>query len=408
VPLPEADHYFFKYFQMLAGLTILSTVCFCLEYLRSRRQPPAAAPARFNPGPLALVAIGALFFGSMIYFLPRAASLLQVVAVDRESGAIRWQTLCGAQDESMGMHVMNSPATPTPVTDGKHVYAHFGGAGAFCLDFDSNAVWHHEDPVRPPHWGAASSPVLWNDTLLITYDVDMRAFTLALDKRNGNVLWEADRTASVRPPETGETNLMDSYSTPIVVDRDGKPELVSQSNGYLNACDPSTGREIWHFSNPAAQIVTSPVKWKDLLILGGGIANFHGAVRPEVEDGVVKPQLLWEVKRILCELSSPVVYGDYVYCVRKPGLATCREAASGKEVWTKRLPGEYFASLVAADGKVFFCNTEGMTTVVAAEPTFRRLGQNSLEEDVEASFAISRGHLFIRGKQHLYCIGTGR
>jgi outer membrane protein assembly factor BamB len=408
VSLPDADQYFYKVFRAFAGLTILSTVWFCLEYFRSRGQPQAAAPAGWKLRPLALLAIGSVFFVWTIYFLPKEASLLQVVSVDRESGKIRWQEICRAQDESFGMHVLNTLATPTPVTDGKHVYAHFGGAGAYCLDFDGNLVWHHEDPVKPPHWGAASSLALWNDTLLITYDVDTRAFTLALNKKNGNVLWEADRTAFVKPPETGETHLMDSYSTPIIVDRDGKPELVSQSNGFMNACDLVSGREVWQFYNPAAQIVTTPVQWKDVIIHGGGISNYLGAVRLEIEDGGVKPRLLWEVKRILCDLSSPVVYGDYVYCVRSTGIATCREAASGKEMWTKRLPGRFTASPVAADGKIFFCTNEGMTTVVAAEPTYRRLSQNSLGDDVEASFAISRSRLFIRGKQHLYCIGTAQ
>src|SRR5207245_1938282 len=113
-------------------------------------------------------------------------------------GAIVWVTSCAAAP-SVSERWASAPATlatPTPVTDGEHVYAHFGGVGAYCVDFSGRVVWAYEDPVPPAHW-AASSPVLWQDLLILTYDVEERSLTVALDKKTGRVRWEADRTALI-------------------------------------------------------------------------------------------------------------------------------------------------------------------------------------------------------------------
>jgi outer membrane protein assembly factor BamB len=410
VQLPEPDLYFRKIFLVFGGVTAVSSIWFLLRYFLPRKTSNEGLPtqrARYA-GPLAIVLLGATLFVSMNYFLPKAVSERRVVRLDRDTGAVVWQTTCHAEDDAEGVHVMNSLATPTPVTDGAHVYVHFGGAGAYCLDFAGHVVWEFKDPVRPAHWGAGSSPVLWKNRLLLTYDVDKRDFTVALDTNTGQVAWEADRTIYVKPPVTGETDLLDSYSTPIVVEHKGVSQLVNLSDGYMSAYDPATGSELWHLENPGAQLVTTPVLWKDLLIFGAGISNYHAAVSLENESDHIQPKIAWEVKKLIADVPSPVVYEDYIYVISKAGIACCREPETGKALWTKRIPGEYLASATAADGKIFVCNTDGLTTVLAAGPEFKILSENPLNESVRASFAISGGHLLIRGQEHLYCIAAPR
>ncbi|MFN0054073.1 MAG: PQQ-binding-like beta-propeller repeat protein [Planctomycetales bacterium] len=407
VPLPEIDRSFNKRFFATAAAAAAAVAVFALEYLWSRRKSANASGAARSEFaiPLALAVIGGLFFGTTNFLLPQSVSLRQVICFDRETGQVLWNTTCCTENETVGVHVANTLAAPTAVTDGELIFVHFGGAGAYALDFSGKVQWHYPDPVLPSHWGSGSSPVLWKEILILTYDVDKNSLTHALDKRTGKRIWSADRTKVVKPSETGETDLMDCYNTPIVIDRQGVPVLVNHSNSYLCGYDPATGKELWHLDNSCTQVITTPILWKDYLVLGAGIQNYFRAMQFVDEGADQPPKLAWEDRRQVADLPSFVVYDDYVFTILKNGIASCRDVATGKEKWKKRIPGEFIASVSAADGKVFFCNTDGVTTVVEATPEYREVSQNSLDEQVHASPAISRGRLFVRGRNHLYCIG---
>ena len=211
----------------------------------------------------------------------------------------------------------------------------------------------------------------------------------------------------MKPAERGETDLMDCYNTPIIVERGGKSQLINHSNGYLCGYDPETGAELWHFDRSSTQVVTTTVVWNDTVIVGAGIGDYLRAVRLPSENAVMVPRLEWEEKRIVCDLPSPIICGDYLYLIRKDGIATCREASSGRTRWKKRFPGEYYASITAGDGKIYFCSSDGLTTVVAAGPEYEVLAENALGDTVHASFAISGKRLYIRGSKYLYCVGSG-
>jgi outer membrane protein assembly factor BamB len=205
------------------------------------------------------------------------------------------------------------------------------------------------------------------------------------------------------------TKEMECLSTPILRERAGTCQLINHSWGYLCGYELPTGKELWHFHSPGQYIIVTPVAWNDLIIVGGGEGSgrcFLG-VSLEEERGVVKPKEVWRAKRNLPETASPVVYGPYVYTITRGGIASCLEARSGKVVWVQRLRGQYDASLAAGDGKIYFCNTDGMATVVAAGETFRILKSNPIDEPVRASFAISGGKIFLRGEKHLFSIGEG-
>jgi outer membrane protein assembly factor BamB len=367
------------HFPVYWEVALVSCSAFCLEYLQSRRQAgPDALPAGLvtaRSGAILLACV--VFFVPVNYFVPTAAWLRQLVCIDRDSGATQWVTTCAAA-ASVTERWASAPetlATPSAVTDGEHVYVHFGGVGVFCVDFHGRVVWAYDDPVPPAHW-AGSSPVLWRDLLVLTYDVEKRSFTLAFDKRTGAVRWEADRTPLIK---LRNYFLLDAYSTPLVVQHQGKSQLVNHSNFYLCGYDLSTGNELWHVETPCGQIVPSPVVWKDLIIAPGGVSNkFLLALRLEEKDGRLHIQEVWKDNRQVPEIASPVVYGDYLYTVAPTGMATCRQAATNRILWKERLTGQCDASVTAADGKIFFCDIHGVTTVVAAGPEFRVLARNSL------------------------------
>jgi outer membrane protein assembly factor BamB len=378
---------------------------FLIDYARSRRHAGEKVPrAGLSTGAWPILLACIVFFVSANYFLSASHLLRRLVCIDRDSGGILWVTNCAAAP-SVAERWASAPATlatPTPVTDGEHIYAHFGGVGAYCVDFTGRVVWGYDDPVPPAHW-AASSPLLWRDLLILTYDVEKQSLTVALDKQTGAVRWQANRTASI---ERMKFFLLDAYSTPIVVQHQGRCQLVQHSNFYLCGYDLSTGKEIWHMQTPCGQIVSSPVVWNDYLIIPGGVQNkFLMALRLEDKGEDRLPAEIWRDNRQVPEISSPVAYGDHLYTVTPHGVATCRNPRNKEILWKERLGGPCDASVTAGDGKIYFCDVNGVTSVVAAGPQFRVLARNSVGEPVQASFAISGGSIFIRGDKHLFCIG---
>jgi outer membrane protein assembly factor BamB len=407
-------------------IAVVSLISYPLVYLSSRRDGKAAPSSSLwdYGGPLFFFLTAIVLFMSTRHSTsarvptsPKPAIVQQVVCIDLNSGAILWERNCCACDintKSQFIVQFNSLATPTPATDGQYIYAHFGGAGIYCLDMQGQFIWSYPDPVpMSSDSGAASSLVLWRDLIIGTYDVNRSSLTVALNKHEGNVCWKSDRTHLIEPLihlDKGE-NLC-AYDTPIVMKRNGACQLISHSNTYLCGYDIASGVELWKFRTPSTEIVPSPVLWHELVIVAGGPFGARNkcflAVGLRGTGEETQAQESWNVKRNQPEQASPVVYGDRVYAVGKGGIATCLDAETAQVLWKERLPGDYSASVVAGDGRVYFCNTEGLTTVVRAGAHFKVVSRNQLNETVMASFAVSRGRLLIRGDKHLFCIGNER
>jgi outer membrane protein assembly factor BamB len=392
-------------FHVFGAVALAGCLWYFLQFLRVCRKNVQEHPLPSFSASSALLLVGLAFATSMNFFLPKAAWLRLVIAVERNTGVILWQTTCAAAEPSM-INPLNSLATPTPATDGRSIYAHFGGVGACCLDDEGRIVWSYSDPVAVSTDGAGSSLRLWGSLVLLTYDVNQRSLTVALDKRTGLVRWQSERTRAIR----SMTQEMSSYSTPIILEQGDTCQLVHHGWGYLCGYEPATGQELWHFPSPGKNIIVSPVVGGGLLIIGGGegVGRCLLAVEVQREAGTWKAREMWRAKRNLPGTASPVVYGDYVYTVTRGGIASCQETRTGRVSWVERLPGQYDASVVAGDGKIYFCNTDGKTTIVAAGERRHILRRNELEEPVRASFAISGGNLFVRGERYLFCIGNAR
>jgi outer membrane protein assembly factor BamB len=373
-------------------------------------------------GPVALTLLIMAFFGWMAAkaLIPERVFHRGIVAVDRETGRLLWHVPCVTAGLTTGtLHAKNSPATPTPVSDGQYVYANFGDAGTCALDFSGRVVWMNTDRPASMHWGPASSPILWQGLIILTNDTDTRQSTVALDKSTGEVRWTAERTPT-DSTSGSSTRLagMDGYSTPIIVNAGGREQLVHYSSLYVAAYEPSTGDEIWSVSPRdegfhdmlfATQIVPSPVAAMDMIVFGGSCtAPGHiSALRVGAKPGANEPALAWQDTKSVPGCSSPVVYGEHVYAVTNNGIVSGRNLRTGELVSRLRLsPGFYSAAIVAADGKLFFTSEEGETTVVEADPGLHRLSVNTLGEGTNGSLAISRGEIFIRGTEHLFSISS--
>jgi outer membrane protein assembly factor BamB len=292
----------------------------------------------------------------------------------------------------------NSFASPTPILDGDRVYVHFGADGTAALSASGEILWKARYNYDSQH-GGGGSPVLYNDLLIFNCDGnDYEAFVVALDVKTGKERWKQNR----RKPAA------QAYTTPLVINANGRDQLVSVGAYRTAAYDPATGRELWRvgyrdgFSN-----VPRPVFGKGLVFIATGFYEPSiVAVRADGEGDVTRTHVAWTLSRGAPYTPSPLLVGDELYVTSDTGVLTVVDAASGTVHYQARLGGNYSASPVLAEGRIYFQSEEGVTTVIAPGRTFNRLAVNRIDGAMLASMAVMDGTLFIRSDQYLYRIGT--
>ena len=291
----------------------------------------------------------------------------------------------------------NSHASPTPIVEGDRVYVHFGATGTAALTTEGRIVWKVTLPYDSQH-GNGGSPALYRDLLIVNCDGSDDAYVVALDKNTGRVRWKTQR----RLPYD------QSYSTPLVISVDGRDQLVSVGAHRTMAYDPLTGKEIWRVSyGDGFSNVPRPVYSHGLVFIGTGVQEpSMMAVRPTGTGDVTKTHVAYTIERGAPFTPSPIVVGDEFYMVSDIGIANCLDVATGKTIWQARMPGNYSASPVFADGKIYFLSEEGVATVLTPGKEFRKLAENRVDGATFASMGVSQGSLFIRSDTHLYRIGS--
>jgi outer membrane protein assembly factor BamB len=283
---------------------------------------------------------------------------------------------------------------PTPASDGERVYVVFGSSVIAALDDDGKIIWRKE--IRPFNFDvcAGSSPLLFEDTVLLQCDqVGQTSMLLAFDRKTGDLKWDQKR------PQQGF-----SHSTPTLVKIKDKPQLLIAASNALQGVDPANGKVLWWCD--AKGDTVSPVYRGGLVYLDSGRGGLGVAVDPTGDGNVTKTHLKWSVPQVSEGFSSPVIAGEYVYRLHNPGTLKCWELSSGKEIYSERLPGASAACspLATPDGRLYFASA-GKSYVVKAGPKFEILATNDLSDASEASPAVSEGRIFLKGKQYLYCIG---
>ena len=290
----------------------------------------------------------------------------------------------------------NSWASPTPVLDGDRVYVHFGADGTAALTDAGDVVWKAKFPYDSQH-GAGGSPIVYGDLLVFSGDGYDTAFIVALDKGTGKVRWKTRR----REP------FSQAYTTPLVIRVGDRDQILSVGAFRAAAYDPASGKEIWRvgydegFSN-----VPRPVFGHGLAYIATGFQQpAMIAVRADGSGDVTRTHIAWTLQRGAPLTPSPLLVGDELYIVTDGGIASCVDAKSGTVRWQQRLGGTYSASPIYADGRIYFPAENGVTTVIAPGPSFRRLAVNTLDGAMLASMAVSGESFIIRSDKHLYRIG---
>ena len=346
-----------------------------------------------------------------VYFPRNARWTLSTICLDRNNGDVLWTAPC-FREQNLRKHRINSFATPTPAVSGDSVVAQFA-PGLVCFDLDGHERWRKPIPnfSQLVYCGASISPVCFEDSVIYTVIPDgisprsnhllaKQSFLASLDLASGESRWQVALPGG-----------HDSYGTPLLTVVEGRTVLLIPTWEHVLACDPTTGRFLQDWHVPIRQCIPSPVADANhAYVLAGRDHGSKGgfAMNLDLNDDEQQSPVVWRLRRDSPDIPSPVLVDDLLYTVTSNGTAQCLLAETGEVVWRERLPGMYFASLVAGDSRVFFTSSEGITTVIRHGREFEILATGDIGEEVCASPALSHGQIFIRGESHLFCIGPHR
>jgi outer membrane protein assembly factor BamB len=322
---------------------------------------------------------------------------LDALCLDAKSGDIVWHKQVFRQDgkKAPGINGKNSHASPTPLVHDGKLYVHFGHQGTACLDLDGRILWQNTELKYNPVHGNGGTPIVVEDKLIFSCDGGDVAFVAALDRTIGKVLWRTPRGLESKKPF--------SFSTPLLIAVNNKPQVVSPGTDAVMGYDPATGREIWRVTYDGYSVIPRPVHGHGMIYMCTGYDSpTLKAIRPDGAGDVTKSHVAWTLRQNAPHTPSPLLVGDELYIVSDGGIASCIDAKTGKVHWKQRIGTAFSASPMAADGRVYFQSEDGVGIVVKAGKSFAELARNELKEKTYASYAAVDGALFIRTEKRLY------
>ena len=332
-----------------------------------------------------------------------AAFSLRALCLDAGDGKVLWNREVIQPDSSSASahHKKNTEASATPIVQGGKLYVHFGHMGTAALDLAGNVLWKQTDLQYSPVHGNGGSPVLVGDLLAFSCDGGDNPFIVALQADTGQVKWKVPRKTSAKKTF--------SFSTPLAIEVSGQRQIISPGSGFVGAFDPKDGREIWRVDyGEGYSLVPRPVYAFGMLFVTSGFDRpALYAIQPSGAKGdVTESKVVWNIKKSVPNTPSLLVAGEEIYFVSDNGIATCASAMTGEIHWSERLGGDFSASPVLAENRVYFQNETGTGFVLKPGKSFALLAKNNLGERTLASYAVADNSLFIRSENHLWRIGN--
>ncbi len=323
-----------------------------------------------------------------------------LLCLDRQSGQTLWQRVAREELPHEGHHRDHGFASYSPVTDGKHVYAYFGSRGLHCFDMTGELKWERNFGRLQTKmgFGEGSSPALSDNTIVVNWDHEGDDFIVALDAKTGRELW--------RQPRDEDT----TWATPLIVEHNGKKQVVTSATGKIRSYDLQTGEPIWEHAGLTANVIPTPVAGDELVYAMSGFrGNALYAIRLGGSGDLTGSEsVVWSHSKGTPYVPSPLLYDDKLYFFSgNNGILSCFDAKSGRPLLeAERIEGlaGVYASPVGASGRVYLVGRNGVTVVIRHSNKLEVLATNQLDEGFEASPALAGKDLFLRGREHLYCI----
>ena len=320
-----------------------------------------------------------------------------VMGLDRATGELLWQEVAWT-GEPEPTHKMNAFASATCVTDGEVVVAFFGRGGIHAYDPAGKKLWSRDLGLFEGPWGTAASPIMVGDLVIQNCDADDKASIIGLDKRTGKTVWETPR------------ERLRGWSTPLLVGTPQRTEIAVNGEHGVTAYDPLTGKELWFCKGDRGRGTPTVTRHEDILIAVSGRPGDMFAMRPGGSGTVNDTHEVWRTTRKGGrDLPSPIVVGNYLVVVSlQPGIATCYDVVTGKELDRIRLEGNFAASPIAAKGLVYIPNEAGDVYVMEPGVKLKVVAKNQIasgdEEIFRSSITPSQGELLLRSDRVLYCV----
>jgi outer membrane protein assembly factor BamB len=336
-----------------------------------------------------------------------------IYAIDKRTGKIRWEQTAAEGEPRNKRHIKSTYASASPATDGRLVVAWFGSQGIHAYDVTGRRRWSvdlgrvnmgaYDLPAY--EWGPASSPIIWNDLVIVQCDTQADSFLLALDAATGETVWKTPREE------------LPSWGSPTVVTTSAGPELVTNASNYVRGYDPRTGRELWRLGGSSKITAPTPIFAAGLHIVASGRAPERPvfAIRPGARGDLTlgkgetqNTYVAWSKTGRGSYMPTPLAYRGLLYMLANNGVLDAYEIATGKELYRERLSiigSGYSASPVAADGKIYLSSEDGDMLVISAGPAFKHVATNTMNETLMATPALSEGVMYVRGATTLMAVG---
>jgi outer membrane protein assembly factor BamB len=339
-----------------------------------------------------------------------------VYAVDKKNGKVVWERVAVEGEPIDQRHIKSTYANSTPATDGRIVVAWFGSQGVYAYDFNGRLLWKVDlgrldlgaYDIPTYEWGPASSPIIWNNLVILQCDTQADSFLLALDGATGQTVWKIDRQE------------IPSWGTPTIATTSTGPQLVTNASNFIRGYDPKTGKELWRLGGSSKITAPTPVFSEDLFVVvsGRGPERPIFVVRPNARGDLTladgkksSDAIVWSMTGRGSYMPTPLVYNGTLYVLANNGLFDAYNLKTGAELYRQRLPligSGFSASPVAADGKIYLANEDGEILVIAAGEKFTHVATNSMGELLMATPALSEGRMYVRSSSSLFAIGKKR
>jgi outer membrane protein assembly factor BamB len=336
-----------------------------------------------------------------------------IYAIDKTTGKIGWERVAYQGEPLEKRHIKATYANSTPATDGRIVVAWFGSQGVYAYDVKGTFLWKVDlgridlgaYDIPTFEWGSASSPIIWNDLVILQCDNQTDSFILALDAKSGKTVWKTER------------DEIPSWGTPTIATTSKGVELIANASNFIRGYDPKTGKELWRLGGSSKITAPTPIYADDILVVASG----RGPERPifvikagakgdlTLPDGKTSNEaVLWSKTGRGSYMPTPLIYKGVLYVLANNGLFDAYDLKTGEELYRQRLPtvgSGFSASPVAADGKIYLSNEDGEMLVINAGPKFAHVATNSMGELLMATPAISEGVMYVRSSSSLFAIG---
>ena len=336
-----------------------------------------------------------------------------------KSGDVLWTKKFG--DERGGKHKNGSGSNPSPVTDGNHLFLYYKSGALVALDLNGKKIWEknlqEEFGKDTLWWDLGTSPVLTSELVVIAVMQEyeggdpvkaQNSYLVAYSKNTGKMAWKTNRTYKVKA-ETGQ-----SYTTPLVVMKEGKEVIITFGSDHLTAHKAEDGKLLWDCGgyNPGDKamwrVIASPSISKDIVVVPYGRKGHFAAVKAEGEGDITKTNRLW-TKDVGADVPSPIAHGDKAYLITDRGHIYCFDLESGDQIWDQKLPrssASYYSSPIISGQRMVLAREDGVVMVMKLlEGGFELLSENKMNERLIASPIPIDNRLYLRGQKHLFCLG---